>query len=130
MEAREVLEQALVFLNQSWCKDALAKSAKNRIVDACGTTEKIYDKDGNVIDTKFHEATSWSMTGAILAAEGSNHFFLTDAHRYVRMVLQPKGFHYISDWEDQSGMGKSFNNKVSLEEVLEVFREAIVFAQT
>jgi len=118
MNVLKVLEDARSFVEKGWCPDALSRHDRYRVVGPLGDYVKKYDKDGKEIDPPvFFPATSWSMTGAILAAEGSQSHFKTEAYQYLTKAAKAHGFNYNADFEGVK--------KRTKEEVLDLMDDAI-----
>lgn len=121
MDELSILESVYGIIEKSWCKDAIARHDQNRIVDPLGTMEYKYDKDGKLVSEKLWEATSWSVTGAIMFAENSKTCFKTEAYKYVQAACKARGYNYIVDFENPD---KS-KGKTSLQNVLDMLQDAL-----
>lgn len=95
---REILVEAYSLLEKGWVKDMLAQSMPSkRCVNPAGG-DYVEQKDKTI---KHYAATHFSITGAILAAEGSRHLmFSTKAYLWVDKIANQMGHKYIHYWED------------------------------
>src|SRR6202012_2564559 len=89
----EILKKAREFVVKGWCNDGVAKY-KNLHVNPCG--DSVFTPNGKEIVTL---PLQWSLTGAILAAEGSRYLFETDAYVYLQKAAKNHGFNYFADFE-------------------------------
>lgn len=127
----EVLKLARGYIAQGWCKE-LAK-LKNRVWLPQGEFIPVDPKAKEIV-YRFEDATSWSLTGAILRAEvalegglgvkAHHPLFTTQAWKFVAAAVKERGFNYIADFNDPDRSRATHTQ----EDMLEVMDRAIELA--
>lgn len=131
----DILLDARAFVETSFCKN-LAQT-KNQINNPQGEWLAVNPK-ADKPDWKYVPADSWSITGAILAAEfwhlsgntipqknelrkekpsWQQPLLMTNAHEYVFAVVKELGYNYIADYETE--------RKTTQSDAIEVMNQAI-----
>lgn len=129
---REVLQKVRAVVCEGWCRDALAKDARGKSSNQYGFWETVKDKKTGVETTTYHEATHWSLMGAIMKA--TNCFLLLNEEAVaVIKVLEPllkvRGYSYLADYNDyQLIVRKKVVAQTTQEDVLSLLDQAIVLS--